>query len=166
SSDELPPEEQSLRVFSNPRGRILVVEDNPANRYVAQALLAGLECPATIVQGGSEALDLLREHEFDLILMDCQMPGMDGYETTRWARRILKKRVPIIAMTANAMATDRKDCLDAGMDDFLAKPFDRRALNDILCKWLAPPAAVTEDMDISKGMAQLPDLDAGVLDEL
>jgi PAS domain S-box-containing protein len=166
ASDEAPPEDQSLRVFSNPRGRILVVEDNPANQYVAKALLAGLECPATIVGSGAEALELLREQEFDLILMDCQMPGMDGFETTRFARRILKKHVPIIAMTANAMTEDRKACLDAGMDDFLPKPFDRRALNDLLCKWLAPAKPAAETPDVGTQMARLPDLDEQVLEEL
>lgn len=166
ASDDLPAEEQSLRVFRNPRGRILVVEDNPANRYVAQALLNGLECPVTIVEGGAEALDLLREQEFDLILMDCQMPGIDGFETTRRARRILKRHIPIIAMTANAMANDRKDCMDAGMDDFLPKPFDRRALNDILCKWLAPAKPADESEDLGKKLARLPELDAAVLNEL
>lgn len=167
ASQDLPPEDQSLRVFHNPKGRILVVEDNPANRYVAQALLTGLECPATIVEGGAEALELLRHQEFDLILMDCQMPGMDGYETTRWARRILKRRVPIIAMTANAMATDRKNCADAGMDDFLAKPFDRKALNEILCKWLSPSAPAPANATDSGGrQGMLPDLDETVLDEL
>lgn len=136
ASDELPPEEQSQRLFFNPGGRILVVEDNPANRYVAEALLGGLGCKATLVADGHEALELLRRQEFDLILMDCQMPGMDGYETTRQARRILRRRIPIIAMTANAMSDDRDRCIEAGMDDFLPKPFGRVALNSVLCKWL------------------------------
>ena len=166
ASDEQPPEDQSQRVFLNPRGRILVVEDNPANRYVAQALLNGLECPATIVEDGAQALELLREQEFDLVLMDCQMPGIDGFETTRRARRILKRHIPIIAMTANAMANDRKDCLDAGMDDFLPKPFDRRALNDILCKWLDPSKPAESPAELEKQLTQLPDLDAAVLNEL
>lgn len=140
SSEELPPEDQSQRVFFNPGGRILVVEDNPANRYVAEALLTGLGCKATLVASGEQALELLRQREFDLILMDCQMPGMDGYETTREARRLLRRRVPIIAMTANAMADDRQCCIEAGMDDFLPKPFGRQALNAVLCKWLAAGA--------------------------
>ena len=167
ASDEQPPEDQSQRVFRNPRGRILVVEDNAANRYVAQALLNGLECPATIVEDGNQALELLRNNEeFDLILMDCQMPGIDGFETTRRARRILTRHIPIIAMTANAMANDRKDCMDAGMDDFLPKPFDRRALNDILCKWLDPAKTTDDPRDIERKLTQLPDLDAAVLNEL
>jgi len=168
ASNEPPPEDDSQRIFTNPRGRILVVEDNPANRYVAEALLAGMECPATIVEGGQEALNLLHEEEFDLILMDCQMPGMDGYETTRRARQMLSRRVPIIAMTANAMADDRSHCLAAGMDDFLPKPFNRQALNAVLRKWLAPGSnATTEaatDLDARIGMHA--DLDVGVFDEL
>jgi PAS domain S-box-containing protein len=166
--NEPPPDEDSQRIFTNPSGRILVVEDNPANRYVAEALLAGMGCPATIVEGGQEALDRLQEEEFDLILMDCQMPGMDGYETTRRVRQLLERRIPIIAMTANAMADDRSHCLAAGMDDFLPKPFNRQALNTILCKWLAPGSnAATEgttDLDARIGMH--PDLDIGVFDEL
>ncbi|MEJ0040541.1 MAG: ATP-binding protein [Gammaproteobacteria bacterium] len=166
SSQEPPPDEQSQRVFHNPHGRILVVEDNPANRYVAEALLTGLECPATIVAGGREALEMLQQQEFDLILMDCQMPGMDGYETTRQVRRLLKRRVPIIAMTANAMAADRNHCLEAGMDDFLAKPFGRSGLNAVLCKWLAPGAGGDAKHDPQARLAVLPDLDVKVLDEL
>jgi PAS domain S-box-containing protein len=168
ASNEQPPEDDSQRVFTNPRGRILVVEDNPANRYVAEALLAGMDCPTTIVEGGQEALALLQEEDFDLILMDCQMPGMDGYETTRRVRQLLERRIPIIAMTANAMADDRSHCLAAGMDDFLAKPFNRQALNSILCKWLAPGssnvAEGTTELDARIGMH--PDLDVGVFDEL
>lgn len=167
ASDAPPPDEQSQYVFRNPSGHILVVEDNPANRYVARALLSGLGCRATIVEGGQEALDLLHHHKFDLILMDCQLPLMDGYEATRRARRILDRRIPIIAMTANAMSDDRHACMEAGMDDFLPKPFDRRALSEILCKWLSPdgsrkPAA----RDPGKHAGTLPDLDARVLDDL
>jgi PAS domain S-box-containing protein len=168
ASSESPPEDDSQRIFTNPRGRILVVEDNSANRYVAEALLAGMDCPATIVEGGQEALNVLREREFDLILMDCQMPGMDGYETTRRVRQLLDRRVPIIAMTASAMADDRNHCLEAGMDDFLPKPFNRAALNAVLRKWLAAGSGADADaavgLDARAGMH--PDLDVGVFDEL
>lgn len=164
-SFEGPTIEQSLRVFHNPRGRILVVEDNPANRYVAEALLTSLECPTTIVESGHEALELLETREFDLILMDCQMPGLDGYETTRRARRVLKTHVPIIAMTANAMAEDKARCLAAGMDDFLPKPFGRPALHDILCKWLKP-AEHPEHHDLERRVAHLPTLELKVFEEL
>lgn len=164
--DEAPPEEQSQRIFNNPRGRILVVEDNPANRYVAEALLANLECPTAIVESGLEALRLLERQGFDLILMDCQMPGMDGYETARQVRKLLKQHIPIIAMTANAMAEDKQRCLEAGMDDFLPKPFGRPALHEILCKWLRPdPAARKAELRASK-VEELPDLDSRVFQEL
>jgi signal transduction histidine kinase/CheY-like chemotaxis protein len=167
ASDEAPPEDDSQRIFTNPRGRILVVEDNPANRYVAEALLAGMDCPATIVEGGEQALRLLQEQDFDLILMDCQMPGMDGYETTRRIRGMLDRRVPIIAMTANAMADDRNHCLAAGMDDFLPKPFNRAELNTVLCKWLAPGSASdAEPTPLDARIGMHPDLDVGVFDEL
>lgn len=168
ASEEPPPDEQSQRVFKNPHGRVLVVEDNAANRYVAEALLTGLQCPATIVASGREALELLQGQEFDLILMDCQMPGMDGYETTRRVRALLSKKVPIIAMTANAMAEDRKLCLEAGMDDFLPKPFGRQALNEVLCKWLtdAGSASVRATASLETAMQTLPVLDESVLQEL
>lgn len=166
SSDELPPDEQSQRVFRNPRGRILVVEDNPANRYVAQALLSGLGCPATIVDSGHEALEQLRHQEFDLILMDCQLPGMDGRETTRRARQILKRRIPIIAITANAMAQDQQTCLEAGMDDFLPKPFGRQALSALLCKWLTGDATGATEGSLNARADMRPDLEVSVLDEL
>jgi len=168
SSDEPPPDEQSLRIFNNPRGRVLVVEDNAANRYVAEALLTHLECPPTLVENGEEALKRLEETEFDLILMDCQMPGMDGYETTRRARLMLTRRVPIIAMTANAMADHAKVCLEAGMDDFLPKPFGRQALHAILCKWLGPAPGTTTPAaeDFAAKVANLPALDPSVFEEL
>jgi|GEM_PF-1065717 len=167
ASSEVPAEEQSQRIFNNPRGRILVVEDNAANRYVAEALLGNLDCPATIVESGAEALDLIAQQDFDLILMDCQMPELDGYETTRRVRRLLKRHVPIIAMTANAMIDDKKRCLEAGMDDFLPKPFGRPALHSVLCKWLESASAgqrATEELE-SK-VSQLPALDVDVFQEL
>jgi len=167
-SADTPADEQSQRIFTNPRGRILVVEDNAANRYVAEALLESLECPATIVESGREALEQLETESFDLILMDCQMPGLDGYETTRRARRLLHTRVPIIAMTANAMAEDRKHCLDAGMDDFLPKPFGRAALSEVLCKWLVADGGERAAADETRPdrVSTVPSLDTEVFDEL
>jgi two-component system sensor histidine kinase/response regulator len=115
---------------------------------------------------GAEALELLEQKEFDLVLMDCQMPGMDGYETTRRMRSTLKRYVPVIAMTANARGDDRQRCLDAGMDDFLPKPFTKSALSDMLCKWLVPGANAVADGDIAERLATLPALDSAVFDEL
>jgi PAS domain S-box-containing protein len=170
-SEDAPPEETSLRIFNNPRGRILVVEDHPVNRYVVKGMLDVLECPTTLVGSGNEALELVQRQEFDLILMDCQMPGMDGFQTTREMRKVLTRHVPIIAMTANAMLDDRKRCLDAGMDDFLPKPFGRSALNEILCKWLDPEkqrkdARSRPDEPLDERIRKVPPLEPEVFEEL
>ncbi len=123
------------------RGRLLLVEDNPVNLMVAQRLigLTGFSCETA--ENGEIALERMEQGNLDLVLMDCQMPVMDGYTATReWrARETARKlpRLPIIAMTANAMAGDRQKCLDAGMDDYLSKPVDRRLLEAALSRWLA-----------------------------
>jgi len=169
-SEDSASEDNSLRIFNNPRGRILVVEDHPANQYVVQSMLDVLTCPATIAGTGMVALELIEQQEFDLILMDCQLPQMDGCETTLELRKRLKRHVPIIAMTANAMQEERQRCLDAGMDDFLPKPFGRSALNEILCKWLDPmkngkdsDAAGRSLLEMVRG---LPAIDSEIFDEL
>jgi len=164
-SEEPVTEEQSQRVFRNPTGRILTVDDHAANRYVVQAMLETMKCSATIASSGEQALELTRTQSFDIILMDCCMPGMDGYETTRRLRQILPRRIPIIAMTANASEEDRQRCLEAGMDDFLPKPFGRSALNDMLCKWLEPRPD-QEGRTLETTLSMLPIVDAGVFDEL
>ncbi len=165
-ADEPPPEDTSLRIFNNPRGRILVVEDHPANQYVVQSMLDVLTCPATIAGSGMEALELVAQQEFDLILMDCQLPQMDGCETTRRLRSILKRHVPIIAMTANAMQEERKRCLDAGMDDFLPKPFGRSELNGVLCKWLEPQKERDLGGSINEILQSLPAIESEIFDDL
>jgi signal transduction histidine kinase/CheY-like chemotaxis protein len=165
-SEEEPLEDQSQRILKNPPGRILVVEDHPANQYVAKSLLESLDCTVTVVGTGAEALDLLRNQTFDLVLMDCQLPGLDGYETTRRMREYLHRYIPVVAITANAMVDDRQRCLDAGMDDFLPKPFTKSTLSDLLCKWLVPGANAISDGDITERMMQLPVLVGPVLEEL
>ncbi len=121
------------------RTRILLVEDNVVNQRVAAAMLArgGLRCE--IASSGIEALEALSKQTFDLILMDCQMPEMDGYEATRRIRQQELKsgaHVPIIAMTANAMEGDRERCLEAGMDDYLTKPVNPDNLLTLLGHWI------------------------------
>ncbi len=122
-------------------GRALLVEDNPVNRQVASRILslAGLEVDTA--ENGQEALDRLKQGRYALVLMDCQMPVMDGYTAARRRRQIEAEaglpRLPIIAMTANAMIGDREKCLEAGMDDYLTKPLDRSKLNATLANWLA-----------------------------
>ena len=125
---------------ANLQGRVLLVEDNPINQKVAQSLikLLGLECETA--DHGGIAIDRMREGNFDLVLMDCQMPIKDGYTaTTEWRQYESTNSLaplPIIAMTANAMAGDRQKCLDSGMDDYLSKPVDRRLLEASLALWL------------------------------
>jgi PAS domain S-box-containing protein len=120
-------------------GRVLVVEDNPVNQLVILEQLQGLGCAATAVGNGVEALAALEHDRYDLVLMDCQMPELDGYETTRRMRERGGDRwqVPVVALTAHAMQGDREKCLAAGMDDYLAKPFRAETLRQTLHLWLA-----------------------------
>jgi signal transduction histidine kinase len=118
-------------------GRILVVEDNPINRKLLLALLARDGHQAVAAQDGLEALDLLGRQEFDLILMDVQMPGLDGLELTKLIRgRESGRRLPIVAVTAHAMACHREECLAVGMDDYLAKPLEPQDLRAKVARWL------------------------------
>ena len=118
---------------------LLVVEDNPVNRLVAERLLQREGHRVSTAESGQAALDLLEHERFDAVLMDCQMPGIDGYETTR-RLRARGERVPIIALTAHAMPADRQRCLDAGMDDYVTKPIDSAALAKALARQVAEAA--------------------------
>ncbi len=124
------------------KASILLAEDNPVNREVAQRMLTAFGCRVDAVTTGGDALDALAASPYDLVLMDCQMPGMDGYEATRRIREREKGQeipaVPVVALTAHALAGDREKCLEAGMDDFLAKPFTPAQLTGVLEKWLDP----------------------------
>jgi two-component system, sensor histidine kinase len=165
-SAEMPVDENSQRILQVVHGHVLVVEDDQVSRYVAQSLLESLQCPARIASGGAEALELLQEEEFDLVLVDCEMPEIDGYETTRRARKLLARHIPIIAMTAGIMAADRQRCFNAGMDDILSKPFSKAALNDMLCKWLAARPLAADDRKLPDRVAALVILDVSVFEEL
>ena len=119
--------------------RVLIVEDNEVNQRVAAALVERLGYVAHVVDDGIAALDALDRQPYDVVLMDCQMPRMDGYEaTTEIRRREGDHRTPIIAMTASAMASERDRCLAVGMDDHLPKPIRRDALMAVLGRWVAP----------------------------
>jgi len=119
-------------VESHAKQKILVAEDNPTNRQVILAQLKALGHIASAVSNGAEAVDAVDRGGFSLVLMDCQMPEMDGYEATGRIRRSAHPRIPIVALTANAMAQDREICLRAGMDDYLAKPVRLEDLSSIL----------------------------------
>ena len=131
-------------------GVVLLVEDNPINLLVAQRLILLSNFEFVSAENGEIALELLQDRKFDLVLMDCQMPVMDGYQATQAWRSIEAHtkavRTPIIAMTANAMAEDRQKCLDAGMDDYLSKPVDRNLLKQTLLKWLNAEPQISTDV--------------------
>jgi CheY-like chemotaxis protein len=134
----------ALREIGRGSVRIMLVEDNAANMRVTRALLETLGCEVVSARNGLEALALFRREAFDLILMDCQMPEMDGYEATRSVRQIeaIEGRfTPIVALTAHAMAGSRQSSLDAGMNDQLNKPLTLAALTSTLLTWLHPDAA-------------------------
>ncbi|WP_285425013.1 ATP-binding protein [Pseudomonas sp. efr-133-TYG-103a] len=119
------------------RARILLVEDNPVNQLVAKGMLGKLGCEVVVSGNGAEALQQLDHGSFDLVLMDCNMPVMDGYEATRLIRQSGKwPDLPIIALTANAMPEEREHCKNIGMNDYLAKPFHREELSHLLDQWI------------------------------
>jgi PAS domain S-box-containing protein len=127
------------------QARILLAEDNPVNQAVAMAMLTKLGYRADLVSNGVEALQALRQADYDLVLMDCGLPEMDGYEATRRIRDggagTRNPLIPIIAITADAMSGDRDKCLGAGMSDYVAKPVEVRKLGDMLEKWLEATSA-------------------------
>lgn len=136
-----------------PGKRVLVAEDNAVNQKLATRMLEKLGCWVDVAANGKEALTLATAIHYDLVLMDCQMPEMDGYEATTEIRRQMKDRhVPIVAMTANAMQGDREKCLDAGMDDYLSKPMKFEDLRLVVGRWLSPiSAAQTPPHHAAKG---------------
>lgn len=153
-------EEQSQRILAHPTGHILVVEDNDVNQYVARVMLENLGCTVSMAENGSVALDAARRERFDLVLMDCELPGMDGYQASARLRKELQLNIPIIAMTANALPADRERARQAGMNDYLTKPFTKGGLSRLLNQWLAAAVGAGDDA------GEWPALDLGVLQEL
>ena len=126
---------------SNQQLRVMLAEDNPVNQEVGRLILEGLDCLVEVVDDGRHAVEELFTERYDLVFMDCQMPDMDGYEATKMIRQREAKiggeirRVPIIALTAHAMEGDREHCLEAGMDDYITKPFNAAQIGAIIQKW-------------------------------
>ena len=151
--------------------RILVVEDNLTNRLVVMAQLKKLGYEAFAVEDGAKAVKAMEDGSFDLILMDCEMPVLDGYEATRSIRRSGNTAVPIIALSAHAMSSNRETCLAAGMDYFLSKPLDIQRLGRTLREWCQKskrqnlpetvvdsfPMSATEDFEASSFLQRLMD---------
>jgi CheY-like chemotaxis protein/HPt (histidine-containing phosphotransfer) domain-containing protein len=131
---------ETLNLFAGRKARILLAEDNITNQQVALGILKKLGLRADAVANGAEALKSLETIPYDLVLMDVQMPVMDGLEATQRIRdprsAVPSHGIPIIAMTAHAMQGDREKCLEAGMDDYLPKPVTPQALVEVLEKWL------------------------------
>jgi CheY-like chemotaxis protein len=127
---------QDRRLNGNPR--LLVVEDNPINQQVARYQIEKIGYPVDVVKDGAAALAILDQHDYALILMDCHMPGMDGFEATARIRQRAdhKRGVPIIAVTASGTTGEREKCLQAGMNDFLLKPFREEELAGKIAAWL------------------------------
>jgi CheY-like chemotaxis protein/HPt (histidine-containing phosphotransfer) domain-containing protein len=168
--------------------RVLIAEDNKVNQEVAREMLLIYGCEVHIAENGKRVLEALSRQSFDLILMDCQMPEMDGYEATRKIRETepssdSRERTPIVALTAHAMKGDRERCLDAGMDDYLSKPLSQNDLERVLAEWVKaevpqPPVAreskVTQDTNgpgiDPKALDQIRQLDqdgsAGILERV
>jgi PAS domain S-box-containing protein len=135
---------QDAAIGTNSLGMALVVDDNHINQQIAEALLTNLGYTCHSVENGKLAVEAIQANRYDLVMMDCQMPVMDGYEATVRIRTLEKntgRRVPIIAMTAHAMSGARERCLESGMDDYLTKPFNILALRNILQRWFPESGA-------------------------
>jgi len=139
--------------------RVLLVEDTPLNQKLEKAMLEYCGCRVDVAESGQEALRLFDRNRYDLLFMDCQMPGMDGYATTGAIRQTEARngensvvdRTPIIALTAYAMEGDREKCLQAGMDDYLSKPFGMEGLKLIVDRWVAARPSVGSEGKRDRG---------------
>lgn len=140
-------------------GKILVAEDNPVNQEVAKAMLARLGMETAIANDGKHAVELAYNNRYDIILMDCQMPVMDGFEATAQIRKQFSD-IPIIALTANATEDDRNHCLNAGMNDFLSKPYSIDQLQQKIMNWLSKEKSSRLNAVKSETVAIKPELNA------
>ena len=145
TGEERSSEERSSEERSDDRRQILLVEDNAVNQFVGLTILKKLGYAVDVAANGDEAIAKLQTNRYDLVLMDIQMPGMDGYQTTVMIRdaksHVLDHQIPIVAMTANIMPGDREECLAAGMNDFISKPIRSDELGALLERWLGNTTA-------------------------
>lgn len=118
--------------------RILVAEDNLLNQKIAEYLLNGFGFSSEVVVNGKKAIEALEKQKFNLVLMDIQMPEMDGYETTQFIRNKLKLNIPIIATTGNSSGSEKGKCIESGMTDYISKPLKSQELYNVLSKYLFP----------------------------
>jgi CheY-like chemotaxis protein/HPt (histidine-containing phosphotransfer) domain-containing protein len=141
------PEKENLIVDTKllKHKHILVTDDNDINRLLALTILENFGAHITEAKNGLEAVELTKTNNFDLVLMDVQMPIMDGLEATKLIRKSIDKKLPIIALTAFALKGDNQKCFDAGMNDYLSKPFEEKQLLEIVSKWFGKPnSSVTQ----------------------
>ncbi|MBV8708724.1 MAG: response regulator [Acidobacteriaceae bacterium] len=124
--------------------RILMAEDNQINQRVGKLILQRAGFNIDLVSDGYEALEAHKAKPYDLILMDCQMPTMDGFEASRQIRSLNQRQPVIVAVTANALVGERERCLSAGMDDYLSKPFQAEQLVAVVKKWMASKRRTTD----------------------
>ncbi len=159
-TEEFPAESGAVNEESSPRppaspvlhGQILVAEDNAVNQELVKIMLEYLGCRVDAVDNGREAVEAYSRTAYDLVFMDCQMPEVDGYEAVRRIREQEKtagtpRHTPIVALTAHALPSDRQNCLSAGMDDYLSKPFRQEQLRAIVERWLGSKAVAAAEKD-------------------
>lgn len=160
------PAEEDIRLQGS---RILLVEDSRINQAFVEEVLAQLACTVTTVSNGQEALDALAQQTFDLVLMDCQMPVMDGFEATRRIcalkdRGSIEKNLPVLALTANAMKGDRQRCMEAGMNDYITKPVRKKELKEKIYFWIKHEKIVVAEEQEESGLPPATPA-SGILDE-
>ncbi len=158
-SFQLELDSQESKALKNIKGaRVLLVEDNEINQEIAIELLEEVGMVVTVASNGKKAVDRVNTLQFDGVLMDIQMPEMDGFQATKAIRKDVRfKDLPIIAMTANAMQGDREKCLDSGMNDYVGKPIDPKELYKSLIKWI-PPTKNSNSPHVNEPQTEFPEL--------
>ena len=138
-SAQLQAEADRKKTVDNPNARVLLAEDNKVNQKVVIAILEKAGCRVDTVDNGQDAIQQIRTKRYDVVLMDCQMPIMDGFEATARIRAMPEpiSKIPIIAITAHALKEDHEKCVSSGMDDYLSKPVSRQELIDLINKYTA-----------------------------